>query len=109
MCIAGALLTQTPYRTMLSDNASGLGLLLIALSHGSMPGIERLSHLGRLAFGIYLSHLMFVEGLQSAAARIGVPMAWWLDILVFFASTVAAVLTTWILSRFNWGRWLMAL
>jgi peptidoglycan/LPS O-acetylase OafA/YrhL len=105
VCIAIAL---TPYRTILSDNVAAVGLVALALSRWTTATVNQLAKLGGLAYGIYLCHVMFIEGMQAVAARAGYTGRWWLDAIVFPAAAIAAIVLTWVLSRWSWGRWLMA-
>ena len=45
--------------------------MLVALWPRSTPWMARLAKLGPLAYGIYLSHLLFIKILESLAARGG--------------------------------------
>jgi hypothetical protein len=95
------------WRSHLTENLAGMGVMLIALYDWRSSSIKRLALLGVLAYGVYLSHVMFIEGIQAVAARMGIVRVWWLDLSVFILATCGAVLFTKLISRWHFSRWLV--
>ena len=74
------------------ENVSGFMALLAGF--GPAPaGLVRLLPSGRLAFGIYLSHILFVEGLQKVGHADGLAPAAWLDAVTFSLSLTLSAVT----------------
>ncbi|MBC8108720.1 MAG: acyltransferase [Anaerolineae bacterium] len=109
--IACVPLLRLRWHAHLTENLAGFALLVLGLcaSMGSCrsPLVRRLAVLAPLAYGIYLSHVMFLEGMQAVAARAGYKQLWWLDLLVFVFTTAAAIVFTAVVSRLRWSRWLL--
>jgi peptidoglycan/LPS O-acetylase OafA/YrhL len=94
-------------RLLLVENLAGLAFFIIAVTRlPAPPAVAQVAKLGSLAYGIYLCHIMFIEGLQAVAARLGVRGVGWLDLLVFVVASGASVSLAWVLTRRRLGRWL---
>lgn len=103
-CIAGA---QTlGYRSLL-QNTAGIGLVLFGLAIG--PGQPRhwLAWLGRYAYGVFLSHTLFIETTRSMTELAGLDPATWLDVTTWAVAVVAAVAVTALANRHRLTRWLL--
>jgi len=90
----------------LAASLAGLGAMLVALAPGSNRWLLSAARLGPLAYGIYLSHFLFIKILEAAAAKLGLDISWQLDVCVFLASAVPSTLLAWWLSRWRPTRWL---
>ncbi len=90
----------------LAASLAGLGAMLVALTPGSNRWLSSAAQLGPLAYGIYLSHLLFIKILEAAAAKLGLGVMWQLDVCVFLTSAVLSTLLAWWLSRWRPTRWL---
>jgi surface polysaccharide O-acyltransferase-like enzyme len=90
----------------MARHLSGMGVLLVALLPVRGELMQRLAMLGRCSYGIFLSHLVFVEGLQAIAGRLSIRASWPLDLSVFVISCVAATVLTLLLRRSPKTRWL---
>jgi peptidoglycan/LPS O-acetylase OafA/YrhL len=91
-----------------AETLAGLGLMAVALGSAGTARPGRLARLGPLAYGIYLSHLLFIKVFEAAAARFGSEVGWAQSVSVFLASAAAATLLAWSLSRWRGTRWLVA-
>ncbi len=100
-----ATVNSGPYR--MARHLSGIGVLLIAIPPDGGWITMRLAKLGRYSYGIFLSHLVFVEGFLAVASRRGIGMSWELDVSIFVLSCVGATGLTILLMRFNGTRWLV--
>lgn len=94
------------WHSHLTENLAGMGVVVIALHEWRAIVVQRLAGLASLAYGVYLSHVMFIEGMQAVAARVGLSQLWWLDLLVFAFATIAALFFTRAVSRWRLGRWI---
>jgi peptidoglycan/LPS O-acetylase OafA/YrhL len=94
-------------RNRLAENLAGLALLIFALADWRLPRLDRVARLGTLAYGIYLSHLLFIKTLQAALAKLAVPETLTVVTGVFAVAAVCSTLLAWSLSRSRWTRWLV--
>jgi fucose 4-O-acetylase-like acetyltransferase len=76
----------------LPRNLTGLGLLLIALYPLKSPLLTPLAAFGKTTYGVYLSHLLFVDPLQLLARRAHLGRHWWLDVPTFALSVIFSYL-----------------
>ena len=87
------------------EMAAGLAAFLLAASAIDGAAVRLLATGGGVAMGIYLSHVLFVEGIQAAAHRSGFEPSAGLDVVVgataFAAAWGASVLLrrTWLVPR----------
>src|SRR5205814_10269387 len=91
----------------LVENLSGVACAIVALMPWQSKPIVNLARLGPTAFGIYLSHIAFLEGAQAVAARLGYRQLPSLDLAVFLFAAVASLLFTLALMRRKWSWWLI--
>ena len=62
---------------------SGLGWMLVALAPWRGAAVSVFASLGRLSYGMYLSHALFIEGLQTVFHGLGYRPSVALDVTVF--------------------------
>jgi peptidoglycan/LPS O-acetylase OafA/YrhL len=107
---AAVLLTALVFylgRNRLVENLAGVALLVFALADWRMPRFERLARLGSLAYGIYLSHLLFIKVLHAVEAKLSVRETAAVMAGVFVLASIASTALAWALSRSRWTRWLV--
>lgn len=92
----------------LPETLAGLGFMVVALATIDNPWIGRPAKLGPLAYGIYLSHLLFIKVFEALFAKSGVALTWQRDLAVFLASAICSTLLAWTLSKWRQTRWLVA-
>jgi peptidoglycan/LPS O-acetylase OafA/YrhL len=92
------------------ENAAGLACLVVGLAPWDGRLVRGLAALGTLAYGVYLSHVLFVEGIQAVAARAGVAAgnSWWSDVAVFAGAVAGSLVLSAYLRRSRWTRPLVA-
>ena len=90
------------------ENLSGLALLIFTLGDWSSPLLERIARLGPLAYGIYLSHLLFIKTLEAAQSKLHVQPALTTALAIFILAAAGSTLLAWLLSRWRATRWLTA-
>jgi surface polysaccharide O-acyltransferase-like enzyme len=95
-------------RNRLIENLSGVALLLFALGNWTSPFVERLARLGSLAYGIYLSHLLFVKVFEAVGAKLHLPVTLATSLGIFVLAAAGSTLLAWTLNRWRWTRWLTA-
>ena len=92
---------------------AGLGLSIFLATASAPAGQRDLdTRLGALAFGVYVVHVLFVEGFQDGLAYVlgssGSPsLSLSLDLFVFASAAIASVGATLVLRRSSWTRWLV--
>lgn len=92
----------------LAATLAGLGAMLLALGPSVGGWAARLSVFGPLAYGIYLSHLLFIKVFESLAAKLGSPVTWQSDVAIFAVTCLLSTMLAWALSRHRATRWLAA-
>lgn len=95
-------------RSTLAENLAGMGFLVFALGPWQGSTIQRFASLGTLAYGIYLSHLLFIKTCEAVAAKFDLPLSVQLDLTIFTISLIGSLLLTWLLSQTRATRWLVA-
>lgn len=88
------LLCFPPFYPIL-PSLGGLSLWLACQHPVPKALVPVVSRLGSLTFGIYLSHLMFVECLQAVAHRIGFASSLALDVCVASTALLGSTLVSW--------------
>jgi surface polysaccharide O-acyltransferase-like enzyme len=89
-------------RNSLMENLAGIGLVVACLNLGSaFAGIGKYAF---LAYGIYLSHAVFLETIQGALHRWSGPAG---TLLIFFATLALSVACSMALQRSTRTRWML--
>lgn len=96
ICLAILLTTG---RTILLETLSGFGLFLASLNRSSTPLTARMAGWGKFAFGIYILHVLFLEGFQDIARKIGWPPSPENDVITFLVTLVACAISIFVLNR----------
>ena len=96
-------------RSMGIESLAGVGLLFFALAPWSGRWANRGGQLGKLALGIYLAHIGFVEAFQAIAIKAGMRSAWLLDLSIFALALAISALLTALLGKSRCTRWLVGL
>jgi peptidoglycan/LPS O-acetylase OafA/YrhL len=111
--LAGALLTIGTVTDQLINGysrlertLSGLGWMLAALATWRGPWVNWMARGGRNAYGIYLTHVLFIEGVQAVAHRAGFGSSVGLDAVTIAAGFGGGLLLTNLLSRSRRTAWL---
>ena len=86
-------------RSTLWENLAGLGLMLLSLNQVSTRPVGLLAIAGSYAFGIYLAHALFVEGLQHILPKFGLRESGFRDLLIFALSAPGSCLVVFVLRR----------
>ena len=94
-------------RDFLVENLAGFFLLLACFGDCRFTWVTAVASLGSMAYGVYLSHMLFVEGLQDVARHFGFAENAPYDIVVFVLSTVCALVLTACLQRSRHWSWLV--
>jgi surface polysaccharide O-acyltransferase-like enzyme len=89
-------------RNALMENLAGVGLLVACLNFG--PISAGFGKYAFLAYGIYLSHAVFLETIQGALHRWSGPAG---TFLIFFATLALSVACSMALHRSSRTRWML--
>jgi peptidoglycan/LPS O-acetylase OafA/YrhL len=95
-------------RNMIAENLAGLAFLIFALGGWDNAWVRRLAALGPLAYGIYLSHLLFVKTCESVTTKLHWPDSVAVDLATFAVAASGSTLLAWLLTRSKWTRWAVA-
>ena len=87
---------------------AGFGAMLAALAPWNGPIVAALARLGRYSFGVYLTHVLFVESLHVGLAKCHVAPGAAADLLVFAASFAGSLCLTRLITRSSRLVWLVA-
>jgi peptidoglycan/LPS O-acetylase OafA/YrhL len=90
----------------LDRTLSGLGLLLFATAAWRVPLLSWMSWIGRRSYGIYLTHVLFIEGMQAIAHQCGFGSSVALDAVTFAAGLGGGLAATIALQRTKRFAWL---
>lgn len=74
--------------------------------HDSGALVQWLGRLGQLGFGVYLCHVLFLEGALAAASALHIPATILRDIGVFAVTVPASFGLAWMMRHTVFGRWL---
>lgn len=94
-------------RHIVTENLAGVALLLACFAAWKWTWMNVLPTLGAMAYGVYLSHLLFIQGLQDVYASLSIPVSPVADITVFAMSVIGAFALTAALQRSPLTRWLV--
>jgi len=86
----------------LDRTLSGLGLLLAALAPWPKQIVSVLAPIGRLSYGMYLSHLLVIGAMLGLAKRMHIPTTTQLKLFTWLATVVLSYLLAKALSRSKW-------
>jgi surface polysaccharide O-acyltransferase-like enzyme len=95
-------------RGRLLETFAGLGFMLVSLAPFQTTWAARFAKLGRLAYGIFLSHLLFIKVAEAVASKLRISAGWELDLGIFLFAALASTLLAWTLSQWSTTRWLVA-
>lgn len=104
---ASTALVVVLLRNRLLENLAGVALLVFALADWRIGRLARLVQFGGLAYGIYLSHLLFIKSLQAVEAKVGLAETLPVVLGVFGIAAAGSTLLAWLLGRSRWTSWLM--
>jgi surface polysaccharide O-acyltransferase-like enzyme len=106
--VALTMLLCTLGRNSAVENLSGTALLVFTLGDWTSPTLQRIARLGPLAYGIYLSHLLFIKTLEAVQAKLHAPVSLATALAIFVLAAAGSTLLAWLLSRWRATRWLTA-
>ncbi len=89
------------------ENLAGLAVLVFALADCRLPHLTRIARLGGLAYGIYLSHLLFIKALQAVASKLHLAETLPLVAGIFTLAALGSTFLSWLLARSRWTKWLV--
>jgi peptidoglycan/LPS O-acetylase OafA/YrhL len=94
-------------RNRLAENFAGFALLIFALADWRVPWIARIAKFGALAYGIYLSHLLFIKVLEALETKLGISESLASVCVVFVIAAACSTALAWALCKHRYTRWLV--
>jgi peptidoglycan/LPS O-acetylase OafA/YrhL len=95
-------------RNTMAETVAGIGCTVVALAPWSNHLLQVVGRFGPLAYGIYLSHLLFIKTAESVLAKLGAGPSETVDVAVFLVAVVGSTALAWSLSQSRYTRWLAA-
>ncbi len=95
-------------RDNLAENLAGVACTIVALAPWNARSLRQLAQFGPLAYGIYLSHLLFIKSAEAVFTKLGGGNSGLADVAVFAAAVVGSTALAWCLSQSGYTRWLVA-
>ena len=87
------------------ENLAGVAALLAAMT-ASDGAMMRRGKWGRGAYGIYLGHVLFLEGFFAVESARHIPITIWLKVMEFLGALGLSCGLVWVLNRSSKTRWL---
>ncbi len=103
--IAMYLSLTTDLPRHLLNRAGATAAFIVALAPWEGRIASAIGRLGRLGFGVYLCHVLFIEGYYSTAHAMRIQMSLGVDLAVFGLSVVSSFGAAYLLSRVKWLAW----
>lgn len=85
---------------------SGVAALVVGLTWTPSTRSVWIANLSGLAYGVYLSHVVFVEGIEDVTWAMRIPYSVGLALLTFVVSSICAVWLCRRISRYRWAIYL---
>jgi fucose 4-O-acetylase-like acetyltransferase len=105
---AAMVVTQIRYGySRLERTLSGMGWMLAALAVWRGPWVTWLAKAGRRSYGVYLSHVLVIQGVQAVAHWAGAPTSVGLDVVVIACGVVGAYAIATGLGRWRGTAWMV--
>ena len=97
-----------PFRMLALENVAGVLAAVVAISLPSSKGLLAwLATLGTLAFGMYLSHILFLQAARLVQRKAHLADSLPVDLALWTAAVIGAVLLSMLLRRIPATRWLI--
>ena len=90
-------------RSVLIENLSGLLALATALTVSGKGQYVRIKTAASFAYGVYLSHILFVEGGQDVAIMLGLGKGFISTVWLFILSLAGSLGLCWLLAHLTWA------
>lgn len=104
LLIAGLAVLVISGRWRFLENLLGVNLLLLALNNTLASEWHGFKRLGIWAYGIYLSHVLFVEGMQDIIGKFDLDVNnFAVCLAIFFIATTLSATLCLVLSKWQWG------
>jgi len=96
------------FRMLAFENLAGVLAAVIAISLPSVKGpLAWLATLGTLAFGVYLSHILFIQAARLVQRKAHLADSLPVDLAFWTIAVIGAVLLSMLMRRFPATRWLI--
>jgi peptidoglycan/LPS O-acetylase OafA/YrhL len=88
------------------ENLAGVAALVAAMTGSDGPMMRRVGRWGRGAYGIYLAHVLFLEGFFAVESARHLPITIPLKVMEFLGALGLSCGLVWVLNRSSKTRWL---
>ncbi len=109
-CIVAAAIYLTlasEFPAPILNRLAALAAFLVALAPWRGRAAELLGTLGQVGFGVYLCHVLIVEGLLASLTRMHIPSSFAVDMFVFAVTVVGSFTLALAMRRVRWLSWLV--
>lgn len=104
-CMYLSLTTELPKHVL--NRVAATAAFMIALAPWQGPVARWIASMGKLGFGVYLCHVLFLEAFVTVVAKAGFAPSFGVDIAVFTFDVVASFAFAWLMRRTKWLAWLI--
>lgn len=94
-------------RSALLESLAGISFLVMALDHRPGRWTEATESIAKLAFGVYLSHLLFLKVGETILARLQIGISPWMDLALFAGVLWMSLGASSLLQKSRYSRWLL--
>lgn len=105
VCMYLSLTTELPKHVL--NRVAATAAFMIALAPWQGPVARWLASMGKLGFGVYLCHVLFLEAFVTVVARAGFSPSFGVDMVVFVFDVIASFAFAWLMRRTKWLAWLI--
>ena len=105
--ITQSMIVREINRSVILESAAGVSLLMIVVFMPQPRLPEWCSQLGRVAFGVYLSHLLFIKVLEPILGEFAIDPSLLSNVLVMVTAATGATILSLLLERSVKTRWLV--
>jgi peptidoglycan/LPS O-acetylase OafA/YrhL len=107
--VAGAmylsLTTELPKHVL--NRLAATAAFMVALAPWRGPISQWLASMGKLGFGVYLCHVLFLEAFITALSQAGVAPSFGVDVAAFVFTIVTSFWFAWLMRQTKWLAWLI--
>jgi peptidoglycan/LPS O-acetylase OafA/YrhL len=100
-----SLTTELPKHAL--NRIGATAAVLVALAPWRGKFVRWLGSMGKLGFGVYLCHALFLDAYYAAVTKAGGGLTFWVDIGAFVFTIVASFAFAWLMRQTRWLAWLI--
>ena len=73
--------------------------MIASLNRSDSPPIAHFAKWGKFAFGIFILHILFLEGFQNITPKLGWVASWQNDVATFFVTLFCSAVAIFLLNK----------